>query len=212
MLIPAVEDALTAYLDRAVPLSAHQATVSFDPPTPAWAEQATGRAVSMFLVGITRSPQPPRASAPRASSDGRVERRAPLPLVQLSYLVSSWAEDVRAEHGLLGDVLTRLMTAQVLPEWAVEAELSSSVQVALAADDVLAVTHLWRSLGAPHRAGFVLQVTVASDAFDWELAPPSVTDVSTSASVLPRPTPGDAKTSGIGPRRSGTPARGTDQG
>ena len=206
MLIPAVEDALTAYLRRAVPLADHQAAVSFDAPTPAWAEQTTGRTVSMFLVGITRSPQPPRASAPRASSDGRIERRAPLPLVQLSYLVSAWAEDSRAEHRLLGDVLTRLMTAQVLPEWAVEAELSSSVQVALAADDVLAVTHLWRSLGSPHRAGFLLQVTVASDAFGWELAPPCVTDVSASTSVLPRPT------AGAGPQGTSAPARGSGQG
>lgn len=206
MLIPAVEDALTAYLRTSVPLDDRDSTISFDPPTPAWAEQVTGRTVNAFLCAITRSPQPPRASAPRAAADGRIERRAPLPLLQLSYLVSAWCDDTRSEHGLLGDVLTRLMVTQVLPEWSVEAELSSSVQVLLASDDVPTLTRLWRSLGTDHRASFVLQVTVASDAYDWEKAATSVTDVSASAAVLPRDR-ADGTTAG--PSR---PAHRTDQG
>lgn len=186
MLIPAVEDALAAYLRQTLPLAGDQGDISFDSPTPAWAEQLSGPAVNAFLYAITRSPQPPRASAPRTTEGGRVERRAPLPLIRLGYLVSAWADGPRAEHSLLGDALTRLMSVQVLPAWAVEAELNSSIQVALAADDAQSVALLWQSLGTGHRASFVLEVTVASDAFDWEAAAVSVTDVSASASVLPR--------------------------
>lgn len=186
MLIPAVEDALAAYLRQTLPLTADQGAISFEAPTPTWAEQLTTPVVDAFLYSITRSPQPPRASAPRTTEGGRVERRAPLPLVRLGYLVSAWADSPRAEHSLLGDALTRLMSVQVLPAWAVEAELSSSVQVALAADDAQSVALLWQSLGTGHKASFVLEVTVASDAYDWEAAATSVTEVATSASVMPR--------------------------
>ncbi|MEP7763345.1 DUF4255 domain-containing protein [Sanguibacter sp. 25GB23B1] len=187
MLIPAVEDALELYLRRTLPLPEDVGDLAFDTPSGSWSAQVNRITVSAFLYSVSRSPQPPRASAPRVGSDGQIERRAPLPLVQLSYLVSAWAGSVRDEHQLLGDVLTRLLAVQVLPDWAVEADLNSSIQVALATDELNRPRDLWGALGGGLKASFTLLVTVASDAYDWEAAPTSVADISARASVLPRP-------------------------
>jgi len=79
---------------------------------------------------------PPRPAASRPGPDGRAEHRAPLPMVQLSYLVSAWAGSTRDEHQLLGDVLTRLVAQQVLPVEHLAAPLESSVQLSLAVDEL----------------------------------------------------------------------------
>lgn len=186
MLIPAVEDALELYLRRSLPLTDDIGDISFDPPSGAWSAQVNRITVNAFLYAVARSSQPPRSSAPRAGADGRIERRAPLPLVQFSYLVSAWAGSVRDEHQLLGEVLTRLLAVQVLPEWAVEAELSSSIQVTLATDEMNRPRDLWGALGGGLKASFTLLVTVASDAYDWETAPTSVAELSARTSARPR--------------------------
>ena len=186
ILIPAVEDGLESYLRAALPLSRESGDISFEPPSSTWAAQVNRITVSCFLYDVSRSPLPPRASAPRTGADGRVERRAPLPMVQLSYLVSAWAGSTRDEHQLLGDVLTRLLAQQVLPAEHVDGSLGSSVQLALAADEVNRPRDVWAGLGGTLRASFTLLVTVAADAYPWETAPRGVSSVDGSVAAVPR--------------------------
>lgn len=131
----------------------------------------------LFLYNVGRSPLPPRPASSRAGADGRPERRAPLPMVQLSYLVSAWAGSTRDEHQLLGDVLTRLVAQQVLPSEHVTGALESPVQLALATDELNRPRELWSGLGGTLKASFTLLVTVAADAYPWLPVAPSVTSV-----------------------------------
>ncbi|MCR6493041.1 DUF4255 domain-containing protein [Cellulomonas sp. P24] len=187
ILIPTVEDGLESYLRSALPLSNEIGDVSFEPPSSTWAAQVNRITVSLFLYQVSRSPQPPRPSAPRTAADGSLERRAPLPMVQLSYLVSAWAGSTRDEHQLLGDVLTRLLAQQILPPEHLATPLSSNVQLTLADDTVNRPRDVWGGLGGTLKASFTLLATVAADAYPWETAPRGVTSVDGSLNQLSRP-------------------------
>lgn len=177
ILIPAVEDGLERFLRSSLPLSRETGDISFEAPSSTWAAQVNRITVSCFLYNVSRSPMPPRASAPRTAADGRLERRAPLPMVQLSYLVSAWAGSTRDEHQLLGDVLTRLLAQQVLTAEHLDGTLESAVQLALAVDELNRPRDLWAGLGGTLKASFTLLATVAADAYPWETAAPPVASV-----------------------------------
>ncbi len=187
ILIPAVEDGLEAYLRSSLPLSRETGDISFEPPSSTWAAQVNRITVSCFLYSVSRSPQPPRAAAARTGADGRLERRAPLPLVQLSYLVSAWAGSTRDEHQLLGDVLTRLLAQQVLPPEHLDPTLQSGVQLTLAVDELNRPRDLWAGLGGTLKASFTLLATVAADAYPWEPTAPEVTAVEPMVRPVLRP-------------------------
>jgi hypothetical protein len=174
VLIPLIDDGLERLLRTTLPLPVDQGEVSFDAPSSAWSAQVNRLTVNMFLYEVSRSPQAPRQQGTRVNADGGLERRLPLPMVQLSYLVSAWAGSPRDEHSLLGDVLVRLLAHQVLPADDLARELASPVQLFLAHDDQNRPRELWSSLGGSVRASFTLLVTVAADAHDWTAAPPLV--------------------------------------
>lgn len=199
ILIPTVEDGLESYLRSALPLSREVGDISFEPPSSTWAAQVNRITVSLFLYHVARSPLPPRASAPRTGTDGTVERRAPLPMVQLSYLVSAWAGSTRDEHQLLGDVLTTLLAQQVLPTEHLETPLSSSVQLTLATDELNRPRDVWSGLGGTLKASFTLLATVAADAYPWEAAPREVTSIDGSLQLMPRTPVQVARRASIGP-------------
>lgn len=198
MLIPAVEDGLESFLRAALPLPKEVGDISFEPPSGTWSAQVNRVTVNLFLYGVARSSQPPRHAPAHPGDDGRLMRREPLPMVQLSYLVSTWAGSTREQHQLLGDVTSRLIAQQVIPAEHLRAELSSSVQLALASDDGNRPRDLWASLGGTLRASFTLLVTVASDAFGWQPAAPGVTSVAGAATPVPA-APASAPRPGGGP-------------
>ena len=204
MLIPTVEDGLEALLRESLPLPAEVGDVSFDPPSGTWSAQVNRITVNLFLYAVSRSPQPPLPPASRAGAAG-IERRPSMPLVQLSYLVSAWAGSTRDEHQLLGDVLTQLLTHQVLPVRHLPATPTSSVQLALATDEVNRPRELWAALGGNLKASFTLVVTTASDAFGWEPAARGVDTIEGLAAPVPaRPAPAGSRS----PRAAaGAPAR-----
>ncbi|GEL95059.1 DUF4255 domain-containing protein [Cellulomonas composti] len=169
MLIPAIDDGLERLLRATLPLPEDQGDISFDPPSSTWSAQVNRLTVNLYLYQVARSPQPPRPAEVR----GNGERRRPLPMVQLHYLVSAWAGSPRDEHSLLGDVMTRLVAQQVLPTEYLQRPPSSTVQLAIATDELNRPRELWSGLGGTLKASFTLTATVAADAYDFEpLAPP----------------------------------------
>ena len=178
MLIPAVQDGLERLLRTALPLSEQQGDVVFDAPTSTWSATVNRLTVNLFLYDVARSGLPARMDAPVRAADGTVARRRfPLPMVELSFLVSAWAGSTRDEHQLLGDVLTRLLAHPTVPAELAPAALASPVQLAVASDERNRPRDLWSSLGGQVRASFTLVATVAADAYPWQDAPAAVAGV-----------------------------------
>src|SRR5690625_998237 len=185
LLIPAVENALESLLRETLPLPEEVGEISFDAPSSTWAAQVNRVTVNLFLYGVVRSPLPPRPPQTRTGPDGGLERRPGLPLVQLTYLVSAWAGSVRDEHQLLGDVLTRLLAHQAIPEQHHPRLLDSSVPLALGSDEASRPRDLWGALGGHHRASFTLLVTVAAGACGWQATARGVSAIEGMAAPVP---------------------------
>ena len=89
---------------RDLPLPVEVGDVSFEPPSGNWSAQLSRITINLFLFGVGRSGQPPRPAANRIV-DGRQQRRPPIPMLELNYLVTAWAGVVNDEHQLIGELL-----------------------------------------------------------------------------------------------------------
>jgi len=104
-------------------------------------------------------------------------------MMQLGYLVSAWAGSPRDEHQLLGDVVSIFAGTETVPDTLLPDELSSTVRLSLGDHDNK-TREIWAASGGSLKASFCLMVTVAADAFDWELTPPSVERIAPMASRM----------------------------
>ncbi|HEU5268932.1 MAG TPA: DUF4255 domain-containing protein [Jatrophihabitans sp.] len=190
MLIPLIEQGLEKLVRTSLPLPEQVGGVSFEPPSRTWAAQLSQITVSMFLFGIGRSAQPARPVPDRTGPDGQLQRRRPVPMVELNYLVSAWAGKVTDEHELLGEVLGCFLTHQALPEEFSAPGLLSSVQIALASNDISRAKDVFTSVDGSMRACFEIVLTTALDTGAWADAAPRVQRISAlTAPIPPRPVP-----------------------
>lgn len=173
MIIPVIDAGLESMLRAELPLPATVGDVSFDPPSGTWSAQLSRITVNLFLFGVGRSPQPPRPAADRVV-DGVRQRRPQVPMIELHYLVSAWAGTVRDEHQLTGELLSRFIEHQVLPQDHVQGSLVSPIQLAIAPHDNNKAKDVWSTVGGTIKPSFELVVTTAIDALPYEDLPPAV--------------------------------------
>ncbi|MDQ1713570.1 MAG: hypothetical protein QOE45_3020 [Frankiaceae bacterium] len=205
MVIAAVDHALESLLRAALPLPEEVGDVSFEVPDGTWGSQLSRITVNVYLFDVARSSQPPRPAERRVRDDGRVELRGQLPVVKLSYMVSAWAGNTGDEHQLLSEVLTALVTYQVVPEEHLPEPFAGAVHLALAQREGRRPGDLWGGLQGRMKPALELEVTVALSSQPWLLAPPSVDRI--AGLVAPRP---DEPPEPPLPRRATTVRRGAD--
>jgi hypothetical protein len=186
MFVRMVDEGLERFLRTQLPLPEDLGDISFEAPTGNWSAQLSRITVNLFLYEVARSSHPARAATQRVDANGRSERRAPQPMVQLNYLVSAWAGSPRDEHQLLGDVISRIAPCDVLPAEHLPAELASTVHLGFGADERNRPRDVWGAAGGQLKASFTLQATVAADSFAWQDQAPLVTRI--EALAAPRPT------------------------
>jgi hypothetical protein len=188
MFIRVVDESLERMLRAELPLPEELGDVTFEIPNSTWAAQLSRITVNLFLYDVTRSSHPNRAAQRRVGDDGRGERRAPQPMIELDYLVSAWAGSPRDEHQLLGDVISRVAAMDALPDKYLTGPLSSSVHLAFVEDERHRARDIWNGAGGTLKASFSMQVTVASDTFQWADEPPAITRIESAPSAR-RPAP-----------------------
>ncbi|MCU1595531.1 MAG: hypothetical protein JWO12_2923 [Frankiales bacterium] len=174
MVISTVDQGLAALLRVALPLPEETGDISFDVPDRSWGSQLSRITVNLYLFDVASSAQPPRPAQDRVRADGRVERRARLPMVQLSYMVTAWAGSVPDEHQLLSECLSLFVSHQVLPADLLPEPLAGSVQLALAQREGRRPGDLWSGLEGRMKPVLELQVTLPVETEPWVLAPPAV--------------------------------------
>jgi Pvc16 N-terminal domain len=188
MIIPTIDAGLETLLRQGLPLPDAVGDISFESPSGTWSAQINRITVNLFLFGVGRSGQPPRPATDR-TVNGRAQRRHPIPMLELHYLVSAWAGVVRDEHQLLGDALACVLNTQVLPPEHLGVELRAGVQLAIAPYDNTRAKDVWSTVGGAIKPSFELIVTTAGDASPFFDLPPSVERI--AALVAPHPKPGD---------------------
>jgi hypothetical protein len=169
VLIPLIDQGLERLLRSELPLAESVGDVSFDAPSGSWAAQLSRITINAYLFAIGRSTVSVRPAMDRIRpGDDRIERRRPLPMVELSYLVSVYAGSTRDEHQLLGDVMTILETHASLAPPLLSESVESTVSLQLALPDQPRVKDVWNGVSAPLRPSLELTVTTALDGLPFE--------------------------------------------
>lgn len=187
MIIPVIDSSLEALVRDVLPLPTTIGDVSFDPPSGTWSAQLSRITVNMFLFGVGPSPLPPRPAVDR-EVDGRKQRRLPLPMLELHYLVSAWAGTVRDEHQLIGEILTQFILNQMIPTRFLADDVAAPVRLAVGAHDNNRAKDVWSTVGGTIKPSFELVATTAIDALPYIDLPPAVERI--KALVAPVPGPG----------------------
>jgi uncharacterized protein DUF4255 len=193
MFIRVIDEGLERFLRAQLPLPEDMGDISFDIPSSTWAAGLSRITVNFYLYDVNRSNHPNRAPMRRETEDGKYERRKPLPMVELNYLISAWAGNPRDEHQLLGDVLARIASVDVLPTEHLPTQLSSSVSMVFAEDERHKTRDIWNGAGGALKASFSLKVVAAADSFDWSEEPPAPTMIEARSgwhTAPPKPTRG----------------------
>jgi hypothetical protein len=181
MFIRVVDDGLERLLRAELPLPEEMGDITFDIPSNSWAAQLSRITINLFLYDVNRSAHPNRAPVRRVDENGKGERRAPQPMIELNYLISAWAGSPRDEHQLLGNVLSRIAAVDVLPAEHLSSPVASSIHLAFVEDDRHRTRDIWNGAGGTLKASFSLQVTVAADSFGWADEPTAVTSIQSMA-------------------------------
>jgi len=187
MIIPTIDNGLESLLRQGLPLPEAIGDISFESPSGTWSAQLNRITVNLFLFGVGRSSQPPRPATDRIV-DGRAQRRHPIPMLELHYLVSAWAGVVRDEHQLLGDALACVMGNQVLAAEHLGTEVNAGVQLTIAPYDNTRAKDVWSTVGGAIKPSFELIATTAGDATPFVDLSPRVERI--AALVAPRPNRG----------------------
>jgi Pvc16 N-terminal domain len=206
-VIQAVDRALEDFLRAKVPLSAQAVDISFQPPDRSWGAGLTRPTINLFMWDILRNPGQMRTGLnQRLTGDGDIERRPSNPVVDLVYLVTAWATEIRDEHQLLGTVMESVLGFGSIPADVLPDRLAGTkCGLSLAPADRRIPGDFWSALDGRLKPGLQLQVTLPIEVFQWQLAarPPEGVDLD-----LQRTTPGPAPSGGqrvTGTRR--TPPR-----
>jgi hypothetical protein len=198
-VIQLVDQALEQFLRRAVPLPETSIDVSFDAPDRTWGAAINRPTVNLFLWDVKRNPRYGQAGiTERSNDDGRVERRATSPIIDLRYFITTWASEGRDEHQLLGQVLRAVLGNAILPPEDVPEPIGSAgfITLALAAYDERKPGEFWSALDGRLKPGLEVALTLPVDAFAWVAAGPPTEGVSLGVGRKPKepePDPAAAK-------------------
>lgn len=190
MFIRMVDESLELMLRTELPFPREIGDISFEVPSSKWSGGITRPTVNLFLFDITRSSVPNRAPMRRVDANGKGERRAPQPMIELNYMVSAWVgKDVVESHQLLGEVISRIAGLDMVPAEYTNPKLTSSILLSFVEDDRHRARDIWAGAENSLQAGFSMHCTVAADTFGWTLEPAPVTGI---ASYTRRPGDGDS--------------------
>jgi hypothetical protein len=209
-VIQFVDQAIEGFLRQRVPLPEATVELSFDAPDRAWGAAVTRPTVNLFLWQIKRNVLRSQTGLQqRQAVEGGIERRPASPVVDMHYLVTTWASEQDDEHLLLGSVLTCLLSFPKLPEEHIPAQLprDGPLGLALASEGLRSPGEFWSALGGRLKPGLEMEVTVPIDVYAWTLASASAESLSLTSQRMqrrPRMGPAVATTPRLPRRRTGT--------
>jgi Pvc16 N-terminal domain/Carboxypeptidase regulatory-like domain len=92
------------------------AGVSFDAPTAAWAAALTAPTLDLYLYDVKESREERRVEWDEARVDGRTVELPPPVRLDVSYVITAWADTSEEEHGLLSAALAVAYAHPALPD------------------------------------------------------------------------------------------------
>jgi hypothetical protein len=188
-MIHLVDRAVERFFRQEVPLPESSVDVSFDAPDRTWGASVTRPTINIFLWGVTRNPGYSHTGLrQREGANGR-ERRPTSPVVDLHYLVTTWASEQRDEHQLLGSILTCVLANAGLPVEMLPEQMSETswVSLSLAAHEKSSPGEFWSALDGRLKPGLELELSLPLDVFAWVPTAPVAESINLSMDRLAKP-------------------------
>lgn len=179
-MINIIDRALERYLREQVPLPESTIGMSFDPPNKDWGAGLNRPTVNVFLWDVSRAAKSSVSGLGERITDHGIERRPANPEVDLHYLVTAWATEVRDEHQVLGAVMTTILRSGTFPEEMLPAgTIDGTLRLALEPPEHRTPGELWSALGGSIKPGLHLRVTIPVPVNEWVPAaqPPTSLDL-----------------------------------
>ncbi|MDP9074097.1 MAG: DUF4255 domain-containing protein [Actinomycetota bacterium] len=186
-MIHLVDRAVERFFRQEVPLPESSVDVSFDAPDRTWGAAVTRPTINIFLWGVTRNPAFAQAGMlSRTGINGIVERRPKSPVVDLHYLITTWATEQRDEHQLLGSVLTCVLGNSVLPVEMLPEQMAETswVSLSLAAHEKNSPGEFWSALDGRLKPGLEIELSLPLDVFTWAPTAPMADSINLSLDRL----------------------------
>lgn len=187
-MIQLVDKALEQFLRADVPLPERAADISFQPPDRTWGAGLTRPTVNVFLWDV--SPAAGFSSTgiqQRVSPAGAVQRRPGVPVMEMHYLITAWASELRDEHQLLGNVMQCILAHPDLPADFVPSELAGNKwSLSLAGGDRRVPGEFWSALGGTLKPGLQIALAIPVEAFAWKEAAAPAEQVAVNVTEMNR--------------------------
>jgi hypothetical protein len=159
-----------------------QVEVAFDAPAKEWSSQLAKATVNLFLYDLRESnDNRHRMIDERRKNGSATETRPPL-ILECSYALTAWTQDVEDEHRLLSQILTILYSYPRLPAEVLSSRLANGSQrypifgrVGQARGEGKA--DFWNAVGGQYKASLDYVVTVSCEAGAAHARGPEVKDM-----------------------------------
>jgi hypothetical protein len=187
-VIHVVDRALEEFLRIRVPLSSHAVDISFQAPDKTWGAGLTRPTVNVFLWDVSRHAGYLKTGMEvRRTEAGATERRRTNPVVDLGYLVTTWATERRDEHELLGSILECLLAHPAVPkEFLPERFANARCGLSLGPPERRMPGEFWSALEGRLRPGLQVQVALPVAVFEWQGTAKPAEQLDLAARPVPR--------------------------
>jgi hypothetical protein len=178
-VIEQVDAAIERFFRDKAGLGEAGVAISFATPDREWSAARTRPTVNVLLWQLERSVKALRAGLEeRVDDHGARQRRPPTPIVDLHYLVSAWASEIRDEHQLLGALLQCVLAHRRLPEDVLSEPLAGlRLGLELAPSGTRPPGDVWGAFGGGSRAALQIVVSLPIEAFSWQASAPQAESV-----------------------------------
>lgn len=176
-MLQLVDETLEAFLRAEVPLPERDVDIAFEAPDSEWGARITRPTVNLYLWDLRRDVEFDAFGLERRTGRDQNEVWSPaLPRMNLRFLVTAWASDIRDEHALLGAVLRALLLAPTVDEAYLTGELvdtQAPMTLVAARPDRKDSADIWSALGGQLKPGLdlLVAITLPDSAPSWQVMP-----------------------------------------
>jgi hypothetical protein len=176
-MISDIDNALRELLQQKLPMRKGEVDISFDHPKREWSARLSKPTINLFLYDVRENIElrGSQQVTRRDIDDNRVMLRYTPVRIDLCYIVTGWAKEVRDEHRLLSEALmvflrNPIVPEELLPENLTNADLPVRAKAAQA-NALHEISELWNTLDNEIHPSLRLIITIALEPLEPIIAP-----------------------------------------
>ncbi|MDA1002983.1 MAG: DUF4255 domain-containing protein [Chloroflexi bacterium] len=203
-----LDASIEAYLRGEVPLD-DRVDVDYDAPDSTWSAGITRPTVNVFAWDIRRNSTETTAGFDIVQRGNDRFHKAASPRIDFRYLITTWTQQSRDEHELLGAILVACLRLPAIPVQYLQgplAEVDPPPRLQVARFDDTQSSEFWSSMGGQLKAALDIIVSATVDTELLRPAGPPVRSLRLESTSPDQPARRSVRTADFGDDANGSPA------